>query len=144
MKNLYIFLLLFAESCTATENYSDFGLAYHGKWAVSEEGAEHLVENLDSGLVEGAILEIDKQGCLFFTDRYGNPLASGLDVINDGFFGFMAAYYIIVKAENPDLVGKKFGISALRGVISITDIASTKPEGKPDPLYDITGGRNEI
>ncbi len=140
MKKLYIVMFAMLASCSALEE-SEFGKKYYGSYKVTADGAAHLSEYLDTGLTEGSILTIDKYGCLFFTDENGKTLSSGLDVLNDGFFVSMAAYYVIMKAEKPALVGKKFGISVLRGWISITDIADTKPEGKPDPLYDVTGAK---
>lgn len=128
-----------------TNNTSSFGKEYAGTYVVTEgmndkEGARWLTANVDSQLIAGSKVIVDRAGNLSFTQANGLPLTSGFTVLNDGFFGSMAAYYIIIVAGDRPVAqkGKRFGISLLRGWVSITDISDVKPEGKPDPLYDIT------
>lgn len=128
-------------SCSTTESISQFGEKYAGVYIISQEGQNHLTKVLDSELIEGAKIIIDRSGTLKFSKSDGSALTSGLKVLNNGFFGFMAAYYIVMEEGSiAGTKGKHFGISLLRGCVSITDISTVKPEGKPDPLYDITKG----
>lgn len=147
MVKILVILFMMCVSCSMSQEdtVSSFGKAYAGTYIVTEgasdnEGARWLTQNIDSGLVAGSKITINQSGDIFFTKANGEKLDSQFEALNDGFFGSMASYYIIlVSGDRPKAQqGKRFGISALRGWLSITDVTDIKPEGKPDKLFDIT------